>query len=287
MRANLREGRVRLTLSSSIIALALVAGAVHAPAQDPAADARFERLKAEREAEAARQRAAQQSYEQGVRDAEAARARYEADLARHNEEVRRAEAAQADYRRRQADYEAQAGGDATARSERRSEGRRESRDARDINAQCQRRARRRGRLIGGLVGGVAGGIVGRNTRNPVAALAVAVPVSLLIGEAISRLLDCREQEQAAAATEQAVEQVAVQQAQADTAGAERGVGTTVAWTSETRPGVTGSSTVTGLEQEAGGGECMTVTDIIIVDGQETRAPKRMCRRPPSNRFVRV
>ena len=51
--------------------------------------------------------------------------------------------------------------------------------------------------------------------------------------------------------------------------------------------MTGSSTVTALEQEPGGGECMTVTDIIIIDGQETRAPKRMCRRPPSNRFVRV
>ena len=27
--------------------------------------------------------------------------------------------------------------------------------------------------------------------------------------------------------------------------------------------------------------------VIIIDGQETRAPKRMCRRPPTNRFVRV
>ena len=35
------------------------------------------------------------------------------------------------------------------------------------------------------------------------------------------------------------------------------------------------------------GDCMTVTDVVIVDGQETRAPKRMCRRPPSNRYVRV
>jgi hypothetical protein len=32
---------------------------------------------------------------------------------------------------------------------------------------------------------------------------------------------------------------------------------------------------------------MTVTDVIIVDGSETRAPKRMCRRPPQNRYVRV
>jgi hypothetical protein len=114
-------------------------------------------------------------------------------------------------------------------------------------------------------------------------------VSLLLGEAISRLLDCREQEQAADATERVVEQAAQQAAASPPAngGAQRGVGATVPWTSETRPGVTGSSTVTALQTEPGGGECMTVTDIIIVDGQETRAPKQLCRRPPSQRFVRV
>ena len=84
---------------------------------------------------------------------------------------------------------------------------RESREARNINEQCQRRARNRGRLIGGLVGGVAGGLAGRG-RNPAAALATALPVSLLLGEAIARLLDCREQEQAAEATEQVVQQAA-------------------------------------------------------------------------------
>lgn len=272
-----------------VVALALLIGAGHAVAQDADADARFERLKAERAAEAARQRDAQQRYEQGVRDAEAARARYEADMARHNEEVRRAQAAQSAYERRRADYDARTGqtSGASQRVERTSETRRDTRGARNINAQCQRRARNRGRLIGGLVGGVAGGLVGRNTRNPVAALATALPVSLLLSEAISRLLDCREQEQAAEATERVVELAAAQPAQGTQGGAQRGVGATVPWTSETRPGVTGSSTVTALEEESGGGACMTVTDIIIVDGQETRAPKRLCRRPPSQRFVRV
>lgn len=276
---------------SSLMVLALLIGAGHATAQDSDADARFERLKAERAAEATRQREAQERYEQGVRDAAAARARYEADMARHNQDLQRAQAAQSDYERRRADYEAQTAqpggaareerGAAAQPAGRERENRRESREARNINAQCQRRARQRGRLIGGLVGGVAGGLVGRNS--PAAALATALPASLLIGEAISRLLDCREQEQAATATEQVVQQA---QAQAGE-GAERGVGQTVNWTSETRPGVTGSSTVTALEQEPGGGECMTVTDIIIVDGRETRAPKRLCRRPPSQRFVRV
>jgi surface antigen len=92
-----------------------------------------------------------------------------------------------------------------------------------------------------------------------------------LSEAVQRRLDCHEQHQAELATAHAI------------AG---GVGTTSRWTSETRAHVTGSSTVTAAER-TGAGECLTVTDIVIVDGAETRAPKRMCRRPPSNRYVRV
>jgi hypothetical protein len=66
------------------------------------------------------------------------------------------------------------------------------------------------------------------------------------------------------------------------------VGTTATWTSETRANVSGSSTVTAAEPAAGDGDqCLTVTDVVIIDGEETRAPKRMCRRPPANRYVRV
>ena len=100
------------------------------------------------------------------------------------------------------------------------------------------------------------------------AAAAAIPVASMLSDAIMNMLDCREQEKAAAATDQAVQ---------------RGeVGATSNWESESRPGVTGSSTVTAVE-----GDCMTVTDVVIVDGEETTAPKRMCRRPPSNRYVRV
>jgi len=250
-------------------------------AADTEADARWQRLQAERATEAARRREAQESYERGVREAAVARARYEADLARNTQEVARAREAQADYERRQRDYEAQTGGQAAQRGSRSAERetREDRRGARTENERCQRRARGRGRLLGGIAGGIAGGIVGRGS-GAAAALATALPVSLLVGEVITRLLDCREQEQAAAATETAVTQAAE-------AGAERGVGTSVPWTSETRPGVTGSSVVTALDSEPGGAQCMTVTDIVIVDGEETRAPKRMCRRPPSQRFVRV
>ncbi len=129
--------------------------------------------------------------------------------------------------------------------------------------------RRRGRGLGGLLGGVAGGIIG----GPASMVTSVLPVGQLLGEAIASLLDCREQQQAAAATEEAV----------------RGnVGTRATWTSETRANVSGSSTITAAEPAIGDGSlCVTVTDIVIIDGEETRAPKTMCRRPPSNRYVRV
>jgi len=144
----------------------------------------------------------------------------------------------------------------------------QSRTGENCEQQGERR-RRRGRGIGGVLGGIAGGIIG----GPVGTVTSVLPVGSLLGGAIASLLDCREQRQAATATEEAV----------------RGdVGTTAVWSSETRGNVTGSSTLTAAEPAAAdGSQCVTVTDIVIIDGEETRAPKRMCRRPPANRYVRV
>ena len=234
---------------------------------------------------------AQQTYDQQVRDAEAARRQYEAaqaqyqrDLARNQADVERAQAAQADYDRRMARRQSRAtrrsgdSGPASASSQAGDAPLQASAGgaAPAASNQCQeqqQRGRRRGRAIGGVAGGVAGGLLGRgSTLQRIATVALAAPVGALIGDAIARRLDCHEQRQAAAATEQVVE---------------RGVGSTQTWTSETRPGVTGSSTVTAVAAPADGNPCVTVTDVIIVDGEETRAPKRMCRRPPTNRYVRV
>lgn len=279
-------------------------GAEQPPAdpQESEAAARWARLQAEAEAERERRRIERERYEQGVRDADAARQAYEADLARHRAELERSRAAEEEYRRQRAAYEAETGNVGTAsrgaapsdtlegnvtatpaeesraetRQERRARERAErerERQARRANESCEdrnRRNRRRGRIIGGIVGGVAGALAPREDR--AAAMLLAVPAGVLIGDAIAGLLDCREQEQAALATERALE---------------GGVGSTVEWTSETRPNVTGSSTVLAMAPDPNGGECMTVTDIVIIDGEETRAPKTMCRRPPSNRFVRV
>jgi len=133
---------------------------------------------------------------------------------------------------------------------------------------CQRNEGRH--RSGGILGGIARSTIGHFGGS---AGTILMPVGSLLGDAIMNLLDCDEQRKAATATEEAV----------------RGpVGTTSAWRSETRPGhVTGSSTVTAADTSAADGDCVTVTDVVIVDGEETRAPKRMCRRPPNNRFVRV
>jgi surface antigen len=139
---------------------------------------------------------------------------------------------------------------------------------------CQQQretGRRRGRGIGGFLGGVAGA-VGGHVGGVTSVVTSVLPVGQLLGEAIAGLLDCREQRQAATATEEAVR---------------GGVGTTSTWESETRPGVTGSSTVIAADTRTVEGDCVTVTDIVIIEGEETRAPKHMCRRPPNNRYVRV
>lgn len=280
----------RRLLATGVAALALMATAVVAqspPAetaeQQSVTDAQTQALKARTDAEIMTQSEAQQRYEQGLRDAEAERLRYEAEMARHQAEVARGQAAQEDYQRRMQEYEAQYGSgerraERAAVSSDRDADSAERRTVADNGAtratgrscqQQQRRNRNRGRMLGGLIGGVAA-LSGVGDLGP-GGIAL-VPAGALLGDLIAGLLDCDEQERAAAATERAV------------AG---GVGTTESWTSETRPGVSGTSTVLALEPDAGGGECMTVTDVIIVDGEETRAPKRLCRTPPSTRFVRV
>ena len=38
---------------------------------------------------------------------------------------------------------------------------------------------------------------------------------------------------------------------------------------------------------ADGGQCLTVTDVVIVDGEETTVPKKMCRAKGASAYARV
>jgi len=138
---------------------------------------------------------------------------------------------------------------------------------------------------GGCPKGKKGNSIGRNILGNVLNDAVGdaaskagvysyVPIGEVSGtltDAIACRLDPAEQVQAAAATEEV------------TRGEE--VGATSNWTSATRPEVSGSSTVAARNDLADGTRCMNVTDIIIVEGEETRVSKKMCKEPGASRYV--
>ncbi len=140
-------------------------------------------------------------------------------------------------------------------------------------AQCtetpQKKAKRS--MFGSLLGSVANNVLGQVGGSAGSVLS-SYGVGTMLSDAIVNLLDCKEQQQAAKATDDALR---------------GGVGTEVSWKSETRPNVSGTSKVTGQEQLADGSQCMTVNDVVIVDGEETTVPKKMCRRPGASGYARV
>lgn len=122
----------------------------------------------------------------------------------------------------------------------------------------QKKAKRS--LFGGILGGIAGGVLGGSGIGGMAS--TLIPVGSILADELLKLLDCKEQKQAANATNEAIR---------------GGVGTEVKWQSETRQNVSGVSKVTAEQKLADGSLCMTVTDVVIIDGEETTVPKRMCR----------
>ena len=132
---------------------------------------------------------------------------------------------------------------------------------------------KKGSSVGrGILGGVIRDAVGDAASK--AGVYSYVPISEVSGtltDAIACRLDPAEQVQAAKATEEI------------TRGEQ--VGATANWTSETRENVSGSSTVASKNKLADGTSCMNVTDIVIVEGEETRVSKKMCRGPGQSRYV--
>ncbi len=118
------------------------------------------------------------------------------------------------------------------------------------------------RILGSVLGGAASRTVGRTGIG----WYLPIPeVSGILTDAFACKLEPKEQKQAADATVKA------------TRGGQ--VGSTSTWSSDARPGVTGSSTVAGKERLADGTTCMSVRDVAIVNGEETTVSKRMCRAP--------
>lgn len=126
-------------------------------------------------------------------------------------------------------------------------------------------------MFGSMLGGLAGGVLG-SAGGMGGMAATLVPVGSIVADELLKLLDCKEQKQAANATNEAIR---------------GGVGTEVKWQSETRQNVSGSSKVTGEQQLADGSHCMTVTDVVIIDGEETTVPKRLCRGKGDNGYKKA
>ncbi len=133
-----------------------------------------------------------------------------------------------------------------------------------------------GAAVAGAIGGaVIGGLLGAGGVPVVTS--VTIPLQAFLADGYIDLLECDERVKAIGATMQ-VTDLAERQ----------GVGASVAWRSDSRPGVTGASTVTAVEKIGVGRQlCLTVTDVLIIGGEETTVPKRMCRTPPSTLYQRI
>ncbi len=126
---------------------------------------------------------------------------------------------------------------------------------------------------------ILGNMIGSFTRRATGGLGMAgsfIPraeVADTLTNAIACRLDPDEQLQAAEATRSVTET--------------EQIGTSSEWISQTRPGVSGSSTATAKTLAADGTSCMTITDIVIVDGEESRVSKQMCKKPGAARYIVV
>ena len=146
--------------------------------------------------------------------------------------------------------------------------------AAEAQPQCvdtaQKKARRS--MFGSILGSVGGAVLGQVGGTAGAVASAALPAASMLGEELMKILDCKEQQQAAKATDEAIR---------------GGVGAESTWQSETRPNVRGTSKVTAEEKLADGGHCLTVTDVVIVDGEETIVPKKMCRASGAAGYAKV
>lgn len=124
-------------------------------------------------------------------------------------------------------------------------------------------------ILGGVIGEATGRVTSR--MGTVGTFVPRAEVAGLLSDAIACRLDPDEQVQAADATVEA------------TRGEE--VGSTAEWTSNTRENVSGKSIVTQKMALNDGSSCMDVTDVVIVEGEETKVSKKMCKSKGQKRYV--
>lgn len=119
------------------------------------------------------------------------------------------------------------------------------------------------RTGGGLIGGLLGGVIGNAAGLGNVGTAIASGLGAVLGAEIACRLDEKEQEKAAEATMTIVRK--------------EEVGAVATWQSPTRADVSGSSMITALTAEPDGKKCLSITDVAIIDGEEIKIAKQMCR----------
>jgi surface antigen len=131
--------------------------------------------------------------------------------------------------------------------------------------------KKRNAIIGKVAVVAAGSAMGSAAR---ANFAPLLEFANTLTSTIACKLDSTEQKQAATATDDVLKNDKV--------------GQKVDWKSSSRKGVTGTTTITAEAPPPAGqskARCMIVQDVVIVDGEETRADKKMCKAPGQSRYT--
>ncbi|MDO6416657.1 hypothetical protein Q4F19_19895 [Sphingomonas sp. BIUV-7] len=139
----------------------------------------------------------------------------------------------------------------------------------DSSGTCKQGQRSKG---ASMVGKMFGNATNRALGGTGLAQFVPIPeVAGVLSDAVACRLDQKEQRQAATATQTVVR--------------EGEIGTSSEWKSDSRAGVSGKSTLTARSEQADGTTCVQVTDVVIVEGEETTVPKKMCRAPGASGYT--
>jgi len=139
--------------------------------------------------------------------------------------------------------------------------------------------------MGALGGAVAAGMLVGDDNGAVLAAAVLAGAAAggWLGANFGRGLDEAERERAAASTQRVLNQEVptgspLRSASAAYSPQAAAVAPTAVWTSPSNPqSVSGQSTLLQVNADGGGGECRTVRQLVVVNGQEETQDAQFCR----------
>lgn len=149
-----------------------------------------------------------------------------------------------------------------------------------------------GQMFGALAGAGLGLALAGDDDDTMKAIAVVAGASLgaWIGGNIGRGLDEKERERLAASTQQVLAMEVPANSPLRTAGASSAPtpsAPSASWTSPTNPNsVSGKTTLVQVSSD-GGGECRTVKQLVVKDGQEQSEDARFCRADANSQWARA